>query len=167
MWQPQWRGGRRPTLLLATTAPDFRPLERRWSDLAPGERDSNWVFVEWNPEWVLSIMKADPGETIVERGTEHGLAKTKSVTHGRDGKQYVGFRYHLYADESLAGSRINTTVISCGEPSEAFPKSCQHRFINKGRDFYFRHRPQDVPDWQGMQQRILDVMGSFEVHRLP
>jgi hypothetical protein len=58
-------------------------------------------------------------------------------------------------------------VIDCGIPSEAFPKSCQHRFINRGRDFYFRHRPEDVADWQRMQQRVLEMMDSFKVHDRP
>jgi len=164
IWQAKWSGGTSPTLLLATTAPDFHPLERRWSDLAPGERDSNWVFIESNPEWVLSLMKSAPGRNVVEQGAEYGLSKTKTITHGKDGKEYVGYGYMVYADESLAGSGINTTVTGCGMPSEAVPKSCQHRFINKARHFYFRHRPEDVADWQGMQRRILDLMDSFEVH---
>jgi hypothetical protein len=45
-WQAEWSGGMSPTLRLATTAPDFQPLNRRWSDLTPGERDSHWVFIE-------------------------------------------------------------------------------------------------------------------------
>jgi hypothetical protein len=162
IWQAEWSGGTNPTLLLATTAPDFHPLTRRQSDLVPGERDV--VFIEWNPEWVLSLMKAAPGGNVVEQGTEYGLSKTKTITHAKDGKEYVGYGYMVYADESPAGSSINTTTIGCGMPSEAVPKSCQHRFINKGRHFYFRHRLEDVADWQGMQRRILDLMDSFEVH---
>jgi hypothetical protein len=159
-WQAKWSGGMSPTLRLATTAPDFQPLNRRWSDLTPGERDSNWVFIEWNPEWVLSLMKAAPGGNVVEQSSEFGLSKSKTITHGRDGKEYVGYRYLAYDD----GHGINTTVIGCGTPSEAVPKSCQHRFINRGRHFYFRHRPEDVPDWRVMQRRILELMDSFEVH---
>lgn len=159
-WQAKWSGGMSPTLRLATTAPDFQPLNRRWSELAPGERDSNWVFITWDPEWVLTLMKKAPSGKVVEQSTEFGLSKTKTVTHGRDGKDYVGYGYLVYAD----GRGINTTVIGCGMPSEAVPKSCQHRFINKGRHFYFRHRPEDVADWRSMQQRILELMDSCEVH---
>lgn len=158
VWQAKWSGGMNPTLLLATTAPDFRPLSRRWSDLAPEERDSNWVFVQWNPEWVLSLIRKAPSGNVVEQSTEFGLSKTKTVTHGRDGKDYVGYGYLVYAD----GHGINTTVIGCGMPSDAVPKSCQHRFTNNGRHFYFRHRPEDVADWRGMQQRIVELMDSFE-----
>jgi hypothetical protein len=164
IWQAKWNGGMSRTLVLAATAPDFHPLERRWSDLAPGERDNNCVFIDWNPEWMLSLMKSAPGGTIVEQGAEYRLSKTRTVTRGKDGKEYVGYRYMVYADESSAGSGINTTVIGCGMPSAAVPKSCQHRFINKGRQFYFRHRPEDVADWQRMQGRILELMDSFEVH---
>ncbi|MCP3371608.1 hypothetical protein [Bradyrhizobium cajani] len=158
VWQPKWSGGTSPSLLLATTAPDFQPLSRRWSDLAPGERDSNWLFVEWNPEWVLSLIGKAPSGNVVEQSTEFGLSKTKTVTHGRDGKDYVGYGYLVYAD----GHGVNTTVIGCGMPSDASPKSCQHRFINKGRHFYFRHRPEDVAYWRNMQQRILELMDLFE-----
>jgi hypothetical protein len=159
-WQAKWSGGTSPYLRLATTAPDFQPLDRRWSSLAPEEHDSNWVFIEWNPEWVLSLMKAEPRGSVVEQSTEFGLAKSKTVTHGKDGKDYVGYRYLVYAD----GLGINTTVIDCTTPSEAFPKSCQHRFINRGRHFYFRHRPEDVANWRGVQRRILELMDSFEIH---
>jgi hypothetical protein len=107
-------------------------------------------------------MKSPPGGIVVEESTEFGLSKSKTITHGRDGKDYVGYRYLAYADEQPDG--VNTTVIGCGTPSEAFPKSCQHRFINKGRHFYFRHRPADVVDWQRLQKRILDLMTAFEVH---
>jgi hypothetical protein len=160
-WQAEWRGGASRILRLATTAPDFPPLTRRWRDLAPIERDSNEIFIEWNPEWVLSLMKAAPGGTVVEQGTEFGLAKTKTVFHGGDSKDYVGYQYFAYADEEPNGN--NTTIIGCGTPTEAYPKSCQHRFLNKGRHYYFRHRPEDVADWRGMQQRILHLMASFEI----
>lgn len=159
-WQVKWSGGANPTLRLATTAPDFQPLNQRWRDLAREEHDSNWVFIAWDPEWVLSLMKAEPSGNIVEQSTEFGLAKSKTLTHGKDGKEYIGYRYLVYADDR----DINTTVIDCATPSEAFPKSCQHRFINRGRHFYFRHRPEDVANWRGMQARILELMDSFEVH---
>lgn len=161
VWQAKWSGGANRTLSFATTAPGFQPLDRPWSDLAPNERDGSWVFVEWNPEWVLSLMKAHPGGDVVEQSTEFGLWKTKTITQGKDGRQYVGYRYMAYADESSDQS-TNTTVIGCGISSESIPKSCRHRFINKGRHFYFRHRPEDVANWQFMQRRILDIMDSFK-----
>jgi hypothetical protein len=159
-WKTEWSGGMNRTLRLATTAPDFQPLNRRWSDLTPGDRDSNWVFIEWNPEWLLNLMKEAPGGDVVEQSREFGLSKSKIIAHGRDGKEYVGYQYLAYED----GHDTNTTLIGCGTPSEAVPKSCQHRFINGGRHFYFRHRPEDVPDWWRMQRRILELMDSFQVH---
>lgn len=161
VWQPKWSGGMTPTLRLGTTAPDFRPLNRRWGDLQPGERDESWLFIEWNPEWLLSMMSGASNQNIVERAMEFGLSKEKSITRSsRDGKDYTGYRYFTYGD----GHEINTTMIGCGVPSEALPKSCQHRFINKGKHFYFRHRPEDVADWKGMQQRVVELMDTFEVH---
>lgn len=162
-WQVRWSGGTRPTLMLATTAPDFQPLNRRWSDLTPGQRDSNWVLIDWNPEWVLSLMKAGPHGDVEEPRTEFGLSISKTITQGRDGKEYVEYRYLAYDD----GYGNNTTVIGCGTSSEAFSKSCQHRFINRGRHFYFRHGPENVRDWRVMQRRILELMDSFEVHDGP
>jgi hypothetical protein len=162
-WQAKWKGGMSPTLSIATTAPDFQPLNRRWSDLTAAETDSNSIFIEWNPEWMLRLMKAAPGGDVVEQSTEFDLSKSKIISHGRDDKDYVGYQYLAYDD----GHGINTTLIGCGTPSEAVPKSCQHRFINGGRHFYFRHRPEDVPDWRGMQHRILELMDSFQVQDGP
>jgi len=161
VWQPKWNGGMRPTLQLGTTAPDFRPLRKRWDGLLLGERDDNWLFIEWNPEWLLSVMSDSSNENIVERGMEYGLSKQKSITRSsKDGRDLTGYGYLTYGD----GHDINVTMIGCGMPSDAVPKSCQHRFINKGRHFYFRHRLEDVPDWRGMQQRIVALMDAFEVH---
>jgi hypothetical protein len=160
-YQSQWSGGSNRFLRLATAAPDFLPLTARWADLAPNERDSNWVFVEWNPTWLLSLMKSAPGGEIVERSMQFGLHKARIVTYGRESKGYEGYQYFVYADDQPAG--VNTTWIGCGTPSEVVPKSCQHRFLNNGRHFYFRHRPEDVPDWRGMQKRLLDLFASFEV----
>jgi hypothetical protein len=108
-------------------------------------------------------MRAAPGGNVVEQSTEFGLAKSKTITHSSDGKEYIGYRYLAYADDGHDTNTTVTTVIGCGSPSKAVPKSCQHRFINKGRHFYFRHRPEDVAEWQSMQRRILDLMDSFEV----
>jgi hypothetical protein len=161
-YQARWSGGPGRRLSLAIAAPDFLPLRTPWADLTPGARDSNWVFVDWNPTWLLDLMKSAPGGEIVEQSTEFGLQKIKTVSFGRDSKKYEGYRFTVHAD-GHPHSTINTTLISCGAPSEAVPKSCQHRFLNKGRHFYFRHRPEDVPDWQRMQKRVLDLFASFEV----
>jgi hypothetical protein len=144
-YQATWSGGTSRTLRIAAAAPDFVPLDQRWSHLSPAERDSNWIFVEWNPDWVLSLMKSAPGGSVVEQGSEFGLSKVKTVFHGKDQKDYVDYRYLVYASEETSG--VNTTVISCGTSSTALPKLCQHRFLNKGRSFYFRHQPEHVADW--------------------
>jgi len=159
VWQAKWSGGTGRSLQLATKPPDFQPLDRRWSDLPPNERESNWVFIERNPEWVLSLMKTrSAGSSVAE--ADFGLSEHTSVLHGRDGRKYVGVHYLAYADD--AGT--NTTIISCSTPSDKFPAYCQHRFLNKGRHFYFLHRPEELADWSTMQQRLLRLMDSFEVH---
>lgn len=160
-WQSKWTGGTSRTLRLVTSAPDFLPLDRRWDSLDSLERDSNEIFIEWNPEWVLKSMTSPPRGTVVEETKEFGLSKTKTITHGKDGKDYVGYRYLAFADGRPEDANI--TMIGCSETSEAFPASCQHRFINKGRHFYFRHRPDDVVNWQRMQRRVVSLMASFEI----
>ncbi len=161
-WQARWSGGMSRTLLWATTAPDFKPLDRKWSDLSPGERDSNSVSIEWETQWVLNLIKNGPRGVVSEQSKEFGLSRTTTVTQGKDGKEYIGLRYVSIAEKpNLSGD--NTTVIDCSEPSNANPKACQHRFINRGRHFYFRHAPGEISNWQNMQRRILGLMGSFEV----
>lgn len=160
-YQPKWSGGSSRFLRLATTAPDFLPLETPWTDLVSSERDSNSVLVSWNPAWLLSLMKSSPGGQITEQSTEFGLLKSTVVSYGKDSKRYEGYRYFVYADGQPYSP--NTTSINCGIPSEMFPSSCQHRFLNKGRHLYFRHRPEDLPNWQNMQKRLVDLLASFEV----
>ena len=161
-YQAQWSGGSSRHLLLVTAAPDFVPLETRWKDIPPAERDGSSAFVEWDPNWLLDVMKYElKNETVIARNTEFGLEKTTTVVYGRDGKRYESSGYRVYADGQPNG--VNTTSIGCGQPTELFPKSCQHRFLNNGRHFYFRHRPEDVANWQAMQKRLLDLFASFEV----
>jgi hypothetical protein len=158
-WQPKWSGGMSPHLRLGTTAPAFRPLDRRWSDLQPAERDAHWLFIEWNPQWLLNGFGIRSNVNVVERSMEFGLTREKSITRGRDGKEYTGYHYVTSGD----GQEVNITQIGCGTASTAYPKSCQHHFINKGKLLYFRHRPEDVADWEGMQQRVIALMDTFEV----
>ncbi|WP_375462321.1 hypothetical protein [uncultured Enterovirga sp.] len=161
-WQARWSGGMSRTLSLATASPDFQPLDRRWSELTPGQRDSSWVFVQWDPKWVLELIKDGPRGDVSEQGVELGLCRTTTVTRGKDEKKYISRRYVALTDGPALGD-ANITVIDCFSPSEAFPDSCQHRFINRGRHFYFRHAPSNVPDWRNMQRRVLELMTSFEV----
>jgi hypothetical protein len=133
----RWNGGARRWLFIGAPAPDFHSLGR---SLAPGDRDSNGIFVEWNPQWLLNLMKSVPRNADAERG---GIA----------------------LDAQPDGA--NATLIRCGAPTQAFPKSCQHRFLNKGRHFYFRHRPEDLPRWREMQSRVVDLFSSFDVTSSP
>lgn len=159
-YRPRWSGGSSRFLSLGMAAPDFAPLAIHWDDLAPSERDSNSVFVEWNPTWLLDLMKSAPGGQITERGTEFGLQKTTVVFFGRDSKRYESYHYLIYADGQPNG--VNTTLIGCNAGSEMHPASCLHRFLNNGRHFYFRHRPEELPNWRNMQKRLVDLFASFE-----
>jgi hypothetical protein len=151
---------------VAASSPDFRPITTRWADLSPSERDANSISIEWNPEWLLSLMASKPDGQIVERTGKYGLQASKIIVRGKDGKEYETHQYAVHADAQ--GKGANTTLITCYPPSEPFPaqlypKSCQHRFLNKGRHVYFRHRPDDVPNWQAMQKRVLELFASFAI----
>jgi hypothetical protein len=159
-YQPRWSGGQTRSLVLATGAPDFQPLDRSWSRLSAWERDSNWVFLEWNPDWLLSLMSSIDGRAV-DQGTEFGLRKTLIVFHGKDGKDYESYRYTL---DNGGSDSDGTTLIQCGTATAKLPKSCQHRFLKGGRHYYFRQRPEDVPHWREMQQKLLGLFASFEAN---
>jgi hypothetical protein len=159
-YQPRWSGGQTRTLRLLTAAPDFQPLNTSWSRLTSWDYDSNSVSVEWNPDWLLSLMSSIDGRAV-DQGTEFGLRKTLIVFHGRDGKDYESHRYTL--DTGWSDSD-GTTLIQCSPATAKLPKSCQHRFLKNGRHYYFRQRPEDVPRWREMQQRLLDLFASFEAN---
>jgi hypothetical protein len=153
-------------LFLLTPAPEFLPISKSWDDLGPADRDGHWIAIQWNPQWFLNLLNSpSAGEISVDEGSEFGLRKRKTLSYGRDSKEYVGYRYSVFSDEQTKG--VNATDIRCGAASRAVPKSCQHRFLNNGRHFYFRHRPDDLPVWQDMQRRLLELFTSFEVKGTP
>jgi hypothetical protein len=88
------------------------------------------------------------------------LQKSLFVAHGKNGERFESHEYVARADGQTAG--VNTTLITCAPITEKNPNSCQHRFLNNGRHFDFRHRPADLPDWLNMQKRLLDLFASFE-----
>jgi hypothetical protein len=158
-YQPRWSGrGEGAAIRLAVTAPDFAPRSTSWDDLPPRERDFNQVSVNWNQNWLLSLISAASDGQPVEQGTEFGLRKTLIISRGRrDSREYRTIRYDI--DDS-GGS--NVTLISCYPATKTFPESCQHRFLSGGRHYYFRHPPEDVVRWQEMQRKVLELFGSFE-----
>jgi hypothetical protein len=158
-YQPRWSGAANGSLLIVAPAPDFAPLNKSWDLLPPFERDSNWVFVQWNSNWLTSLMASTDGEAA-DQQSEFGLQKQRIVQRGRDLKDTESHRYIVPADR--AGSGANPTLILCYPSSEKLPKSCQHRFLHGSRHYYFRHRPEDVPRWQEMQTRVLGLFASFE-----
>lgn len=156
-YQPRWGGGQTHSLAIVTTAPDFQTLSTSWVRMSPWDRDSNSVFVEWNPDWLLSLMSSIDGRAV-DQGTEFGLRKTLIVFHGRDDKDYQSYRYTL---DSGPSDSDGTTLIQCSPATARLPKSCQHRFLKNGRQYYFRQRPEDVPRWREMQQQLLNLFASF------
>ncbi|MBX9843201.1 MAG: hypothetical protein K2Z80_15475 [Xanthobacteraceae bacterium] len=156
-YQPRWSSR---SLWIAAPAPDFAPLKTAWDRLSARERDSNWVFVQWNSDWLLGLMASTDGQAA-EQETAFGLQKQLIVQRGRDSKDYESHRYIAPADRPASGA--NPTLITCPPPSGQMLKSCQHRFLHGSRHYYFRHRPEDVPRWQEMQKKVLDLFASFEV----
>lgn len=156
-YQAKWSGGSGRFLVIFAIAPDFSaPPVANGTVSGP---DTDRIFVEWNPQWLLNLLNSDGG--TVTPTTEFGLQKKTIISHGKDSKRYETNRYWAYADGQPNG--INTTLISCSIASVNNPQPCQHRFLNNGRHFVFRHSPDDVPAWRDMQKRVLDLFASFEV----
>ncbi|QND71667.1 hypothetical protein [Tardiphaga robiniae] len=149
-YQMHWRGsGARSSLYVIAPAPDFLPQTETVSVLrSEGKLDAQWISLSHDSEWLLRLMRSPPRAKTryVAEGDAFGLNKTKTIFTGSDAKEYLGYEFATGADEI-----VDATYISCG------PRSCQHRFLNKGRHFYFRHGPERVQDWKLMQERILHL----------
>lgn len=161
VYQPRWSSNTTKSLSLAVTPPEFTPLKATRDALPWAERDRNQLSIEKNPNWLLNLMNSTPRGRIVEQRIEFGLLKRLIVLEGNDGRKYESSDYRIYADEQ--NKNLNTTLISCSPGNDRFLPSCQHRFLNKGRHFYFVHRPDDVPQWREMQKKALNLIASFEV----
>jgi hypothetical protein len=154
----QWHGaGRKGSMYILAPSPEFRSQVKTVANLrSEGALDFNWIFVEHNPQWLINAMKPRirPNELFVAQGEEFGLTKTEIIFKGTDGRNYTSHQFQRYGSAPLES---DTTSIVCGQ------RSCQHRFIHKGRHFYFRHGPEYVHDWREMQQRIVRLFESFAV----
>jgi hypothetical protein len=145
-YQPRWSGGSSRFLAIATAAPDFAPLATDWAALTEPERVRNAAFIGWNPTGLLDLVKTAPAGAIA---TQFGLRETPLGSSRR------------YVTEGQPNG-ANATVIDCPVGSETHPAMCRHRFVNRGREFDFVHRPEDLPDWRTMQERLVDLFASFE-----
>jgi hypothetical protein len=145
-YQPRWGGGSSRFLAIATVAPDFAPLAANWSTLSEAERVRSTAFIGWNPAVVVDMMK-----TVAPRLVATGFGLQEAS---------LGSLRRYVAEGQPDGG--NATVIDCHPGSDAHPGVCQHRFLNKGREFYFSHRPEHLPDWRTMQARLVQLFGSFE-----
>lgn len=145
-YQPRWGGGSSAFLAIATAAPDFAPLTVPWTSLAQSERVRNVAFVAWNPTRLRDLTRAAPTGAI---GGEFGLQEAPAGSS----KRYV-------VQEQPDG--VNATLIDCPVGSKARPAMCQHRFLSHGREFDFVHRPEDLPNWRKMQERLVTLFTSFE-----
>ena len=144
-YQPRWGGGSSRFLAIATAAPDFAPLATNWAALTEPERVKNVAFIGWNTATLLDLVKAAPAGAIA---AEFGLQETSLGSSRR------------YVTEGQPNG-INATVIECPLGSEVRPAMCQHRFVNRGRAFDFVHRPEDLPRWRTMQERLVGLFASF------
>jgi hypothetical protein len=127
--------------------------------MSGGEKDQNWIHVDWNPPWLLSLMESDRRQSIATEITQHGLERITSRDVARDGSVYRSEAYHA----QVSDGEVGVTRIACSPPSPANPRSCQHHFLHNSWLFYFRHRPEDLPDWKVLQKRVIDLFASFAV----
>jgi hypothetical protein len=145
-YQPRWSGGSSPFLAIATAAPDFAPLTIPWATLAQSERVKNVAFIGWNPTRLRDLMDAAPVDAIAGEFGLHEASPGSSK------------RYVIQGQPNGAGA----TLIDCPVGSKARPAMCQHRFLSQGREFDFVHRPEDLPNWRKMQERLVNLFASFE-----
>ena len=144
-YQPRWGGGSSRFLAIATAAPDFAPLATNWAALAEPERVRNSAFIDLNPTASLYLMKAAAPAPVA---TEFGLQEARLAS---------STQYRTTVPEN----GVNATVIDCYAESKAHPAACQHRFVSRGREFNFFHRPEDLPNWRTMQERLVGLFASF------
>ena len=145
-YQPRWSGGSSAFLAIATAAPDFAPLTVPWISLAPSERVRNVAFIAWTPTEPHDLAPAAPAGAVAG---EFGL---------QDASTEVSKRYVV--QEQPDG--MNATLIDCPVGSKARPAMCRHRFLSHGREFYFVHRAEELPNWRKMQERLVDLFASFQ-----
>jgi hypothetical protein len=161
-YQPRWSGSAGGSLSFAATAPDFKPINLSWSSLSLRERIDRQIFIQWNPSWLSGLMGSAVAQ-VTGTATAFGLRTSVTVTQGRNGKTYESQTYRADADEQPG---LNTTLITCYAASDITPvPSCQHRFLSGDRHFNFRHRPEDVAQWQAMQKRLTDLLDAFTVQK--
>lgn len=145
-YQPRWGGGSSAFLAIATAAPDFAPLTVPWVSLAQSERVRNVAFIAWTPAGLRDLTGTAPASAIAG---EFGLQEASTGTS----KRYV-----------IPGqpNGVHATLIDCPAGSKARPAMCRHRFVSQGREFDFVHRPEDLPNWRQMQERLVELFASFE-----
>lgn len=162
-YHAQWMGGARGYwLLLGAPAPKFLALKKSREDSTEKERLNDWLIVNSDPTISAKFVDAinsDP-VSVVERGVEFELQKQKLFTEGSSSKAHASTRYFNPVGERADGP--GPTLIWCQTPSVHDPKSCAHSFIGHGRNMSFRHRTEEVANWRDMQNRVLELLASFE-----
>lgn len=145
-YQPRWSGGSTAFLAIATAAPDFAPLTTPWTSLAQSERVKNVAFIAWTPTGLHDLTRAAPSGASAG---EFGLQEAPTGPSRR------------YVTEGQPNG-VNATVIDCPVASKARPAMCRHRFLSHGREFDFVHRPEELPNWRKMQERLVSLFASFQ-----
>lgn len=158
-YHAQWHGGSAGYwLLLGAPSPRFLALNKSRNYSTEKERLNEWLVVNSNPTISAKLVDAinsDP-VSVMERGVEFGLQKQKLFTDGRGSIERT--RYFISVDESS----LDPTLIGCLTPSVHDPKSCTHSFIRNGRNISFQHRTEDLANWRDMQNRVMELLSSFD-----
>lgn len=161
-YHANWHGGSAGYWLqLGAPAPEFPALNKSQENSAPKERNNDWLIINSHPSLSAKLVKSINSDLhVMERSVEFGLLKQTIRTEGNYLNVRSMYRYSIPVDEKADGR--DPTLISCQTPSAHDPKSCGHSFINKGRNIFFRHRAEDLANWQDMQKRVLELLASFE-----
>jgi hypothetical protein len=133
------------------TAPLFVPADEICS-----KRLCNMVHVAFHggatPQGWANGSKAD--YRIEELGNVHGL-KARRFTALR-GKPHVTYDYVQRADDGKA-----VTYVTCFDDPTV---QCTHLFSERGLTYSFHHMPEDLLQWNIMQERLIDLNKTFEQH---
>lgn len=146
-----------PSIIVAAAAPDFQPLVG--PPLRP--QDPNWLD---SVAWIFfapgnrldSYARPAANDRIESLGEEFGLEKRKRRWSGGS----------LETIEYVArdpDGRV-TMLAWCG-PRSAGDLRCREQFLRDGLLFDFSHPAADLPQWRLLQQRLVDLLDSWDVEK--
>jgi hypothetical protein len=137
-------------LLLTAKAPNFEPTD---GELLQGKL-ATMVELHFTSGGELDLWRYRSGNTRIEPlGSVFGLTKER-VWRGDKKEPYVQY-YSLRRDGTVE------TLIFC--VSEKPEYQCEHSFEAGGMLYSLHQMPENIPQWHGLQARLVGLFDSFAV----